>query len=48
MRGKVTVAPQHLRDLASFLYDQHGANSQLSAVAAALAEAAESIRRLTR
>ena len=47
-RAVVTVAPQYLRDLASLLYDQHGADPKLSAVASALAEAAESIRRLTR
>lgn len=43
---QVTVAPASLRDLSAWIYDKHGADPRFRDVAQALADAAESIRRL--
>ena len=45
-RSRVTVAPAFLRDLSAWTHDLHGADPKFRDVAQALADAAESIRRL--
>lgn len=47
-RSRVTVAPAFLRDLSAWTYDKHGADPKFRDVAQALADAAESIRRLSK
>ena len=46
MAKVATVSPQYLRDLAALLYAKYPADVELTAIAVALGEAAESLRRL--